>query len=80
MNNEDKSISQIEQFHVLASLAPDKLQASYSEDLINWLKKFIKLALADVQLPSVNSPKEFADAVLNLATTRGHGHKDFLLL
>ena len=70
MNNEDKSISQIEQFHVLASLAPDKLQASYSEDLMNWLKEFIKLELTDVQLPSVNSPKEFAGAVLKLGDNK----------
>ena len=70
MSSQDKSADEIERLHVLASLGPSELEARYSEDLTKWLAEFVSEELPGLELPPVNSPKAFADAVLELGRNK----------
>lgn len=70
MNSQNKSASQIEKLHILASLSQADLEARYCEDLTRWLAEFVVEELYDVVLPPVNSPQAFADAVLELGRNK----------
>jgi len=70
MSSQNKSASQIEQLHILASLGQADLEARYSEDLTKWLAEFVVEELFGVELPPVNSPQAFADAVLELGRNK----------
>lgn len=70
MSSQNKSANQIEQFHTLAALGKGDLEARYSEDLAKWLAEFVREELPGMEMPPVNSPQAFADAVLELGRNK----------
>jgi len=66
MNSE----SSIEQFRSVAALSLAELNVQYGEDLMSWLTMFVQDQLIGVELPPINTPESFAEAVKMLANNK----------
>lgn len=68
--SEDSTESRIERLHELAALGATELEALYSEELKTWLTEFVSAELPGTAVPPVNSSKELAEAIDQLARNK----------
>ncbi|WKB50763.1 hypothetical protein [Eleftheria terrae] len=70
MINGEESTSRIERFHELAALGEKGLEALYSEKLKTWFFDFLASELPETPQPPVNSSKDLAAAINQLAQNK----------
>lgn len=62
--------STIEKFRSVAALSLADLRVRHDEDLVSWLNAFVQDQLIGVELPAIDSPESFAEAIKMLADNK----------
>ena len=70
MRGEESTESRIEKLHELAALGGVELETLYGEELKTWLIELVSAELPGSPAPPVNSSKELAEAIDQLARNK----------
>jgi hypothetical protein len=60
----------IERFHSIATLSLADLSVRHGQDLVSWLKAFVQAQLIDIELPSIDTPESFFEAMKMLSENK----------
>jgi len=60
----------IEEFRSVAALSLAELRVRHDENLVSWLKAFAQAQLVGVELPSIDTPERFSEAIQMLADNK----------